>query len=52
MLGAAVTNYRYLVTDWGGIWYLLEESSDEFMTPSRPGIGWGSTYIDLHNHAS
>ncbi len=50
MLGAAVTNYRYLVTDWGGIWYLLEESSDEFVTPARPGIGWGSTYIDLHNH--
>lgn len=50
MLGAAITNYRYLITDWGGIWYLLEESSDEFVTPSRPGIGWGSTYIDLHMH--
>ncbi len=23
MLGAAVTNYRYLVSDWGGIWYFL-----------------------------
>lgn len=50
LLGAAITQYRYLVTDWGGIWYLLEESSDEFVTPSRPGIGWGSTYIDLHMH--
>lgn len=50
LLGAAITQYRYLVTDWGGIWYLLEESSDEFVTPSRPGVGWGSTYIDLHMH--
>jgi len=50
LLGAAVTNYRYLITDWAGMWYLLEESSDEFVTPSRPGVGWGSTYINLHLH--
>lgn len=50
LLGAAVTNYRYLVTDWFGMWYLVEESSDEFVTPARPGVGWGDTYIDLHKH--
>lgn len=50
LLGAAVAQFRYLVTDWGGMWYLVEESSDEVVTPYRPGIGWGSTYIDLHLH--
>lgn len=50
LLGAAVTNYRYLVTDWAGMWYLYENCSDEFVTPKRVAIGWGDTYIDLQQH--
>ena len=50
LLGAAATQYRYLVEDWFGMYHLLEESTDQYMVPARPGVGWGDAYINLHKH--
>lgn len=50
MLGASVAQYRYLVEDWFGMFHLLEESTDQYMVPARPGVGWGDAYINLHKH--
>ena len=50
LLGAATAQYRYLVEDWFGMYHLLEESTDQYMVPSRPGVGWGDAYINLHKH--
>ena len=50
LLGAATTQYRYLVEAWFGMYHLLEESTDQYMVPARPGIGWGDAYINLHKH--
>lgn len=50
MLGAAVAQYRYLVEDWFGMFHLIEESTDQYMVPARPGVGWGDAYINLHKH--
>lgn len=50
LLGASVAQYRYLVEDWFGMFHLLEESSDQYMVPSRLGVGWGDAYINLHKH--
>ena len=50
LLGAATTQYRYLVEDWFGMYHLLEECTDQYMVPSRPGVGWGDAYINLHKH--
>lgn len=50
LLGAATAQYRYLVEDWFGMFHLLEESSDQYMVPSRVGVGWGDAYIGLHKH--
>ena len=50
LLGAATTQYRYLVEAWFGMYHLLEESTDQYMVPARPGVGWGDAYINLHKH--
>ena len=50
LLGAANAQYRYLVEDWFGMFHLLEESADQYMVPSRVGVGWGDAYIGLHKH--
>ena len=50
LLGAAATQYRYLVEDWFGMYHLLEESTDQYMVPARVGVGWGDAYINLHKH--
>lgn len=50
VLGASVAQYRYLVEDWFGMFHLLEESTDQYMVPARPGVGWGDAYINLHKH--
>ena len=50
LLGAATAQYRYLVEDWFGMYHLLEESTDQYMVPARPGVGWGDAYINLHKH--
>lgn len=50
ILGASVAQYRYLVEDWFGMFHLIEESTDQYMVPSRPGVGWGDTYVNLHKH--
>lgn len=50
ILGASVAQYRYLVEDWFGMFHLIEESTDQYMVPSRPGVGWGDAYVNLHKH--
>lgn len=50
LLGGAITNYRYLITDWGGQWTLSCISADEMMIPARVEIGWGDTFIPMHKH--
>lgn len=50
LLGAATAQYRYLVEAWFGMYHLLEESTDQYMVPARPGVGWGDAYINLHKH--
>lgn len=50
LLGASVAQYRYLVEDWFGMFHLLEECTDQYMVPARPGVGWGDAYINLHKH--
>lgn len=50
LLGASVAQYRYLVEDWFGMFHLLEESTDQYMVPSRLGVGWGDAYVNLHKH--
>ena len=50
LLGASVAQYRYLVEAWFGMYHLIEECTDQYMVPSRPGVGWGDAYINLHKH--
>ena len=50
ILGASAAQYRYLVEDWFGMFHLIEESTDQYMVPSRPGVGWGDAYVNLHKH--
>lgn len=50
LLGGAVTQYRYLVTDWGGLWTLSCVSADELMIPKRVEVGWGDLYIPMFKH--
>ncbi len=50
LLGGAVTQYRYLVTDWGGLWTLACVSADELVIPKRIEVGWGDLYIPMFKH--
>lgn len=50
LLGGAITQYRYLVTDWGGLWTLSCVSADELVIPKRIEVGWGDQYIPMFKH--
>ena len=50
LLGGAVANYRYLMNSWDAFMIMTEMSTDIQMIPSRPGVGWGAQYINLHKH--
>lgn len=50
LLGGAITQYRYLVTDWGGLWTLSACSADELIVPTRVDLGWGDEFVPMHKH--
>lgn len=50
LLGGAITQYRYLIVDWGGQWTLSAASADEMIVPNRLEVGWGDFYVALHKH--
>ncbi|RZK30643.1 MAG: RagB/SusD family nutrient uptake outer membrane protein, partial [Hymenobacter sp.] len=51
LLGAAYTNWRFVLLDWDGLWRAQELSADQEVIPGRPN-GWvdGGVYKRIHQH--
>lgn len=52
LLGAAYSNWRFVLLDWDGLWRAQELSADQEVIPGRPN-GWvdGGVYRRIHEHA-
>lgn len=50
VLGSCLVNYRNTIGAWFGMMMLVEESSDQIVTPLRVSVGFGNQYILLHKH--
>lgn len=51
LLGAAYSNWRFVLLDWDGLWRAQELSGDQLVIPGRPN-GWvdGGVYSRIHDH--
>jgi hypothetical protein len=51
LLGAAYSNWRFVLLDWDGLWRAQELSADQEVIPARPN-GWvdGGVYKRIHEH--
>jgi starch-binding outer membrane protein, SusD/RagB family len=51
LLGAAYSNWRFVLLDWDGLWRAQELSADQEVIPGRPN-GWvdGGVYKRIHQH--
>lgn len=51
LLGAAYSNWRFVMLDWDGLWRAQELSADQQVIPGRPN-GWvdGGVYRRIHEH--
>ncbi|WP_207424398.1 RagB/SusD family nutrient uptake outer membrane protein [Desertivirga brevis] len=51
LLGAAYSNWRFVLLDWDGLWRAQELSADQEVIPGRPN-GWvdGGVYKRIHDH--
>lgn len=50
LMGQTIAQFRYTHLSWFGAWELMEQCTDQYMVPYRPGIGWGDLYVNLHKH--